>query len=155
MAKKKDIESTVETMLEPILGTKYECVDVEYVKEGSHWYLKIYIDKEGGITIEDCEFVSRAIDVKLEEKDPIQSAYILEVSSPGLDRPLKKEKDFHRSMGKLVEVKLYKPLDGEKEFTAKLVGYEGDNHIELELESEEVITLAKKDMALIRLAVIF
>lgn len=155
MAKRKDIESTVEELLQPILDTKYECIDVEYVKEGSHWYLKIYIDKEGGIAIEDCEYVSRAIEAKLDEKDPIEGAYILEVSSPGLDRPLKKEKDFNRSIGKLVEVKLYKPLNGEKEFTAKLVDYKGDDQIILELENNEQITLTKKEMALIRLAVIF
>lgn len=155
MAKRKDIEQVVEELLQPILDTKYECVDVEYVKEGTNWYLKIYIDKEGGITIEDCEYVSRAIEKKLDENDPIESAYILEVSSPGLDRPLKKEKDFNRSIGKLVEVKLYTPLNGEKEFNAKLIDYKGDDHVVLEMESGEEVILSRKDMALIRLAVIF
>lgn len=156
MAKKKEIEKIVEELLEPILEEKkYELVDVEFVKEGANWYLKIYIDKEGGVTIDDCEYVSRAIDTKLDEVDPIPQAYILEVSSPGLDRPLKKDKDFMRNKGKLVEIKLFQPLENiGKEFNAKLIELK-DDQVCLELENGEEITISRKEIALIRLAIIF
>ena len=103
---KKDYESRTEAMLMPIVEAKgFELVDVEWVKEGANWYLRAYIDKENGITVDDCEEVSRALSDLLDEEDFISENYILEVSSPGLDRPLKKEKDFARSIGKDVEVK--------------------------------------------------
>ena len=108
---KKDYESRTEAMLMPIVEAKgFELVDVEWVKEGANWYLRAYIDKENGITVDDCEEVSRALSDLLDEEDFISENYILEVSSPGLDRPLKKEKDFARSIGKDVEVKLFKQL---------------------------------------------
>lgn len=155
MANKKNIASVVEELVLPILEPKnYELVDVEFVKEGSHWYLKVFIDVEGGIKISDCEYVSRALDVKIEEVNPIQQAYILEVSSPGLDRPLKKEKDFHRSLGKAVEVKLFQAVDGEKEFTATLTDFK-DDQVYLTLENEKTMVLTRKQIALIRLAVVF
>ena len=98
---KKDYESRTEAMLMPIAEAKgFELVDVEWVKEGANWYLRAYIDKENGITVDDCEEVSRALSDLLDEEDFISENYILEVSSPGLDRPLKKEKDFARSIGK-------------------------------------------------------
>ena len=111
---KKDYESRTEAMLMPIVEAKgFELVDVEWVKEGANWYLRAYIDKENGITVDDCEEVSRALSDLLDEEDFISENYILEVSSPGLDRPLKKEKDFARSIGKDVEVKLSEPLVGK------------------------------------------
>lgn len=162
MVKKKSIQDITTELLKPILEPKnYELVDVEFVKEGSNWFLKIYIDKEGGITIDDCEFVSRAIEKELDEADPIPQAYILEVSSPGLDRPLKKKRDFERNIGKLVEVKLFKPLEesevafsGTKEFNATLVDFV-DNQVILKDENDKEVSIDKKAIAIIRLAIIF
>ena len=112
---KKDYESRTEAMLMPIVETKgFELVDVEWVKEGANWYLRAYIDKENGITVDDCEEVSRALSDLLDEEDFISENYILEVSSPGLDRPLKKEKDFARSIGKDVEENYSKQLTKKK-----------------------------------------
>ncbi len=112
MSKREDYENRTEKLLEPIVAEhEFEIVDVEYIKEGSNWYLRAYIDKPGGITIDDLEMVSRALSDKLDEEDFISDAYILEVSSPGLGRPLKKEKDFKRSMGEEVEVFLYKAIN--------------------------------------------
>ena len=103
-----------------------ELVDVEYVREAGIWYLRAYIDKEGGITVDDCEVVSRELGDWLDQKDFIEDSYILEVSSPGLGRPLKKEKDFARSLGKDVEVRLYRPINKQKEFTGTLKAYDAD-----------------------------
>lgn len=152
---KKQIESTCEELVLPIIEEKgFELVDVEYVKEGSNYYLRIYADKEGGITIDDCVDVSRALNPKLdtyekEFKDP----YILEVSSPGLLRPLKKDKDFARNLGKMVEIKLFKPLEshGEKEFEAELKEYDEKN-ITVILEDETETVIDRSNLALIRLA---
>lgn len=158
--KKQEIIEVVEALLAPIAQEhSYEIVDVEYEKEGPDWYLRIYADKEGGFSINDCVTLSRAIEAVLEEKDPIEDAYILEVSSPGLDRPLKKDKDYFRSFGKLVEVKLYK-ADKEKgldkEFVAELTAYDAETKmVTLKLENEEEVVLNRKDLAAIRLAVIF
>ena len=116
--KTEDIEKRAEALITPIVeGFGFELVDVEYVKEGSDWYLRSYIDKSGGITIDDCEAVSRQFSDKLDEADFIDDAYIMEVSSPGLGRVLKKEKDFIRSKGEEVEVKTYtnKEFDFYKE----------------------------------------
>ncbi|NDL66316.1 ribosome maturation factor RimP [Anaerotalea alkaliphila] len=165
MGFKEDIEKMVETMVQPIVDThQFELVDVAYEKEAGNMFLRIYIDKEGGITVDDCEVVSRSLEMKLDEKDPIKDPYILEVSSPGLDRPLKKEKDFARSVGKMVELKLYKPLvseipqvNGEKALVAKLVGYDEDT-VTLAVENkkkEEHIVLKRSEIGMIRLAVIF
>jgi ribosome maturation factor RimP len=154
MASKKDVETTIESLVLPITDAlNFECVDVEYIREVGTWYMRVYIDKEGGITVEDCEKVSRALDVKLDEIDPIEDAYILEVSSPGLDRQLKKDKDFDRSIGKLVELKFYKVLNGEKEYSGNLISYTNEEVI-IGNEKEN-ITFNRKDIAMIRLAVIF
>lgn len=154
MSFKENIEAIVEKMLQSILTeNNYELVDVEYVKEVGTWYLRIYIDKETGVTIDDCEIVSKALDVKLEKDDPIIEPYILEVSSPGLDRPLKKDKDFNRSMGKPVELKLYKAIDNVKEFEGQLVSYDSET-VTLQID-EENMTFNRKDIAIIRLVVIF
>jgi len=154
MSFKEQIEKLVEQMLEPILAqNNYELVDVEYVKEVGTWYLRVYIDKEGGVTIDDCEVVSRALDVELDKKDPIKDPYILEVSSPGLSRPLKKDKDFVRSIGKAVEIKLYKAVNNEREFLGTLESFDS-NQVVISNETGQ-ITFNRKDIALIRLAVIF
>ena len=126
-------------------------MDVEYVKEGSNWYLRAYIDKPGGITVDDCEVVSRALGDLLDKNDFIDEAYILEVSSPGLGRPLKKEKDFKRSLGQEIEVRTYRAIDRQKEFTGILKSYEKDGFT-IELENGEEMEFAKSDVALVRLA---
>ena len=127
MSKAREYEEQTEQLLQPIIDeNNFELVDVEYVKEGGNWFLRAYIDKEGGITIDDCELVSRALSDLLDKEDFIPDSYILEVSSPGLGRQLKKDKDFKRSIGKEIEIKLYKPVkikDGKKEVSTKeLIG---------------------------------
>ena len=112
MTKREMYEQRTEEILAPIIEEhEFELVDVEYVKEGGTWYLRAYIDKPGGITIDDCETVSRRLSDILDEKDYIEDAYILEVSSPGLGRPLRKEKDFKRSLGEVVELWTYRMIE--------------------------------------------
>ncbi len=149
---KRDIELKTEELVTPIVNENhFELVDVEYVKEGANWYLRVYVDKDNGIDIDDCVLVSRTLEEKLDAEDFIEDAYILEVSSPGLTRPLKKEKDFLRNIGKLVEVKLYKQKDGLKEFTARLNGYE-NHQLTLALENDRKLQVTEKEIAMIRLA---
>lgn len=151
MSKRETYEQKAEALITPIVeGNGFELVDVEYVKEGSSWYLRAYIDKEGGITVEDCEVVSRAFSEKLDAEDFIDDAYIMEVSSPGLGRPLKKEKDYRRSMGKELEIRTYRMVDGEKEFYGILKAYD-ESSVTIENEDGER-TFQKADIALIRLA---
>ena len=126
-------------------------MDVEYVKEGSNWYLRGYIDKEGGITVEDCVDVSRIFNDKLDEADFIEDSYIMEISSPGLGRPLKKEKDYARSMGKELEIRTYRAVNREKEFYGILTAYDTDS-VTIEIEDGSEMTFQKSDIALIRLA---
>jgi ribosome maturation factor RimP len=154
MASKKDIEDVVYKLLEPILTHhEFECVDLEFVKELGNAYLRVYLDKPEGININDCEIVSRELEAKLDSKDPIKDPYILEVSSPGLDRPLKKDKDFDRHMGDLVELKLYKAVEKVKDFTGELLAYTPDTVTVL--VDDETMEFNRKDIAIIRLAVIF
>ena len=146
------VEEAVEKIAEEILAnTDYELVDVEYVKEGGTWYLRAYIDKPGGINVDDCEVVSRRLSDILDEKDYIEEAYILEVSSPGLGRPLKKEKDFKRSLGEEVDVRTYRMIEKQKEFTGLLKDYD-DATVTIEMEDGTLKTFEKSDIALIRLA---
>ena len=152
MARREEYESKVETWLLPLLEkNQFELVDVEYVREAGIWYLRAYIDKEGGITVDDCEVVSRELGDWLDQEDFIEDSYILEVSSPGLGRPLKKEQDFARSLGKDVEVRLYRPINKQKEFTGTLKAYDADT-VTLSMEDGNDLALAKSDIALIRLA---
>ncbi len=125
---------------------------MEFVKEGANWYLRVYIDKEGGVTIDDCEAVSRALEAKLDEADPIEQAYILEVSSPGIDRPLKKDEDFVKYQGEMIDVKLYKAQEGRKQFQGKLLGL-ADGVVSLE-EDGKIFAFERKDIASVRLAVL-
>ena len=155
MAKREVYEQKTEELLMPIIeANNFELVAVEYVREGSNWYLRAYIDKEGGINIDDCELVSRALSDKLDEKDFIEDAYILEVSSPGLGRPLKKDKDFTRSIGELIEIKLYKAVNKQKEFEGVLVAFSKDT-VTIECEDGEEVTFDRSDIALVRLAIDF
>ena len=152
MTKREQYENRVETWLLPLLEElHFELVDVEYVREVGVWYLRAYIDKEGGIAVDDCEVVSRKLGEWLDKEDFIDDSYILEVSSPGLGRPLKKEKDFIRNTGKNVEIKLYKPLNKQKEYTGVLKDHDADT-VTITLEDGNDLIFAKADIALIRLA---
>ena len=155
MSRREVYEQKAEALITPILDSMgFELVDVEFVKEAGEWYLRSYIDKEGGITINDCEAVSRLFSEKLDEEDFIEESYIMEVSSPGLGRPLKKEKDYKRSMGKELEIRTYKVIDREKEFYGILQAYD-DSSVTIETEEGPTRTFDKKDIALIRLAIHF
>ena len=152
MTKRESYEQRTEQLLAPIIDEfGFELVDVEYVKEGSSWYLRAYIDKPGGITVDDCEAVSRKLSDLLDEHDFIDDSYILEVSSPGLGRPLKKEKDFKRSIGRDVEIKLYRAVDHVKEFTGTLTAYD-EQTVTIDDGNGETLTFERSAIALIRLA---
>jgi ribosome maturation factor RimP len=151
MAKHDVYEKRTEKLLEPILTeNNFELYDVEYVKEGSNWYLRTFIDKEGGINVEDCELVSRALSDLLDKEDFIPDAYILEVSSPGLGRQLKRDKHFEYSIGEEVEIKLYKPINKQKEWVGILTGYNADNLI-IQIDEQNQMEIARKDIAMVRL----
>ncbi len=154
MSRREEYEQRAEALLTPIVDANgFELVDVEYVKEAGEWYLRGYIDKPGGITVNDCETVSRVFSDKLDEEDFIDDSYIMEISSPGLDRPLKKEKDYVRSMGKLVEIRTYRPIEKQKEFCGILTAYDS-NSVTIE-EDGSLRKFDKKEIALIRLAIEF
>lgn len=159
--KREDIEKKAEELITPIIEeNSFELVDVEYVKEGSSFYLRAYIDKPGGITIDDCELVSRSFSLKLDEEDFIDDAYIMEISSPGLGRALKKDKDFERSMGEEVEVKTYTMKAFEcykrkaKEFSGILKAYDKAS-VTIEDSDGNELCFDKAEIALIRLALDF
>ena len=155
MRRKEEIEAYAENLFLPITQKHgFELVDVEYVKEAGSWYLRVYIDKEGGIAVDDCEVVSREADPLLDADDCIEESYILEVSSPGLGRPLKKDKDFARSIGEEVEVRLFRAVNGCKEYTGLLEAYDKTT-VTLTLENEETLVLERANIALIRLALDF
>ena len=130
-----------------------ELWDVEYVREGSERFLRVYIDKEGGINIDDCEKIHRALDPVLDEKDPIAESYYFEVCSAGLERALKRPSDFAKFMGSAITVKLYRPRNGLKEIPCVLRGYE-DGRVTVEA-GKETITFEKSEVALVRLRVEF
>ena len=151
MSQREQYEKKTEELIVPILDAKgFELVDVEYVKEGQDYFLRAYIDKPGGITIDDCVAVSREMNDLLDELDYVDGAYTFEVRSPGLGRPLKKPRDYERSMGEEVEIRTYKAMDGSKEFYGILKAYD-DATVTIQSEEEE-ITFNKSDIALIRLA---
>ena len=152
MSKREIYEKRTERYILPILERmQFELVDIEYVKEGGTWYLRAYIDKEGGITVNDCETVARDMNGILDREDYIEDSYVFEVSSPGLLRPLKKEKDFVRSMGKKIEIRTYRAIEGEKEFYGILSAYD-ENSVTIEQEDGTARTFQKEETALIRLA---
>lgn len=146
---KEKIEAVVENLVaEIIAGSNLELVDVEYVKERD-WYLRVFLDKEAGIEIDDCQWVSEKLEAKLDETDLIKDHYYLEVSSPGLDRPLRKERDFIRHAGDKVEIKTYEPINGQKLVVGKLIGLV-DGTVQLELDGQTV-SIPKEKTAQIRL----
>ena len=151
MSKREDYESKTEKLLAPIAEKfQVEIYDIEYVKEGNDYYLRAYIDKADGVNIEDCEHVSRALSDALDEADFIPDAYVLEVSSPGLGRTLKKEKHFEKSIGQEVELKLFKPIDKCKEFAGILESFDADS-ITVNIDGESR-RFERADLALVRLA---
>lgn len=151
---KMKVEDVVYEIAKPVTDKHhYELVEVEYKKEGGEWYLRIYIDKDGGVTIDDCQLVSEEVSELLDQADPIDSSYIFEVSSPGIERPLKTERDYQKSMGKLVEAKLFAPIDGKKVIEGTLTGYT-DTTVELE-QNKNKIVLEKQQIAIIKPVIVF
>ena len=155
MVKREEIEARTEELVLPLVAEKqFELVDVEYVKEGGSYDLRIYIDKEGGITVNDCEDISRPFSDILDQEDYIEGSYILEVSSPGLGRPLKKEKDFKRSLGEEVEIRLFRQVEHQKEWIGLLTAYDQQT-VTIETEDGREMTFERSNLALIRLAFFF
>lgn len=154
----KKVTEIVEDLLTDILDKEnLELVDIEYLKEGKNWFLRVFIDKETGIDIEECGIVSEKLSEKLDEVDPIEHNYFLEVSSPGAERPLKKEKDFLNAIGKHVNIKTYEPIEGSKEFEGTLTAYNSEVItliIKIKTRTKEV-TIPTEKVAKARLAVIF
>ena len=154
MSRRDEYEQKAEAMLAPIVEEAgFELVDVEYVKEGGDWYLRVYIDKDGGVTTDDCETVSRALSDLLDIEDPISQSYYLEVSSPGLDRKLSRAQHFADAIGKEVDIKLYAPFEGKKSLSGTLLGYQ-DGVIAVRLEDENELKIEKSKVADIRLSVV-
>lgn len=150
MSKRKDVEAKTEELVMPIIDEKgFEFVDTEFVKEGNSHYLRVFVDKPGGITIDDLESVSRPLSDKLDENDFIDEQYILEVSSPGLGRPMKKDRDFDRNMEKVVEIHLYKAQDGEKEWVGQLKGY-NEETVTIELDEGNEMQIERANISLAR-----
>lgn len=152
MSKRQDYEAQTEQLVTPILEKYgFELYDVEYVKEGGNNYLRVYIDKPGGIAVNDCETVAREMNPILDEKDFIPDSYVFEVSSPGLGRALKKEKHLLKSIGEEVEIRTFRPINHEKQFEGILTAFD-DKELTIVLDDEQELTFARTDIALIRLA---
>nr|WP_057913380.1 ribosome maturation factor RimP [Peribacillus muralis] len=154
----KKVTEVVEELALPVLEElELELVEVEYVKEGKSWFLRVYIDKETGVDIEDCGNVSEKLSEKLDEVDPIPQNYFLEVSSPGAERPLKKEKDFLNAIGKNVYIKTYEPILDEKEFEGILTSYDGKEvSLEVRIKTrKKTIVIPFEKVAKARLAITF
>ncbi|MCA1040812.1 ribosome maturation factor RimP [Bacillus infantis] len=152
------VTETVEELVTPIVDDlNLELVDIEYVKEGKEWFLRVFIDKEQGVDIEECGLVSERLSEKLDELDPIPYNYFLEVSSPGAERPLKKEKDYKSAIGKNVLIKTYEPIDGEKTFEGKLTQFDGETvTVEVRVKTRiKTISIPYEKVANARLAVTF
>ncbi|MCX7843551.1 MAG: ribosome maturation factor RimP [Clostridia bacterium] len=148
MAKKR-VEDIVAALAQPIVDKHlFELVDVEFVKEGANWYLRVYIDKPSGVTIDDCQVISEGLSEVLDKEDPIEQSYFLEVSSPGLERPLKKDSDFEKYKGETVEVKLFEAIEGKKVFEGELLGL-ADNHVELKI-GNDFASFDRDKIALVR-----
>mgnify|MGYP001062798624 FL=1 len=155
MSKREEYEQKTEELLLPILNKyHFELIDVEYVREGSTWFLRAYIDREGGITVNDCEDVAREMNPILDELDYIEGSYTFEVSSPGLGRPLKKEKDYVRNLGKDVEIRTYRPIQHAKEFCGTLRAYDNKT-VTIVTKDDAELSFEKSDIALIRQALDF
>ncbi|BFT73033.1 MULTISPECIES: ribosome maturation factor RimP [Paenibacillus] len=154
MVTQAHIKSVIEDMLKDFIEQNgFELVDIEYVKEGSNWFLRVYADKEGGIDIDDCGRISEYLSVQLDEKDPIADAYFLEVSSPGAERPLKKTQDYYKAVNSHVFVTTYEQIEGSKEFEGLLVSFDEQDLI-IEIGKKKV-TIPFTKVASARLAIVF
>lgn len=145
------VTETVKALAEPViegLQAGIELIEVEYIKEGADWYLRLYIDKAGGVTLDDCQLVSEALNDLLDEADPIKGKYIFEVSSPGIDRPLKTDRDFVRYQGEEIEIHLYAPVENHKIFTGTLIGRENGEILLNQNGTER--RFAEKDVSLVK-----
>ena len=152
------VTETVEQLVTPIVDElNLELVDIEYVKEGKDWFLRVFIDKETGVDIEECGMVSEGLSEKLDAEDPIPYNYFLEVSSPGAERPLKKDSDFIKAVGKNVYIKTYEPIDGEKTFEGVLTQFDGETvTVEVKIKTRKKnIEIPYEKVANARLAVVF
>ncbi|WP_281281358.1 ribosome maturation factor RimP [Pseudalkalibacillus caeni] len=155
---KTDVINTTEELVKPILeDMKLELVDIEFTQEGANWFLRVYIDSPTGVDIEECGKVSEKLSEKLDKKDPIEQAYFLEVSSPGAERPLKKESDFNSAVGKNVHITTYEKIDGEKVFEGELLSFDGETvAIERKVKTKKQrIEIPYEKVASARLAVVF
>ena len=151
------VELLIEDLVNEILPAELEIVDTEYVKEGGEYYLRIFLDRKAedeSLSMTDCHKATTIINEMLDEKDPIENQYILEVSSPGLDRTLKKDRDFVREKGKQVELKLYKTMNGRKEYDGELIGLNEEGLVEIK-DRENILAFDRKDVAIIRLKIEF
>ncbi|WP_042160535.1 ribosome maturation factor RimP [Paenibacillus gorillae] len=148
------IKSVVEEMVAPFLDSNgFELVDIEYVKEGSHYFLRVFVDKEGGIDIDECGRISEYLSEQLDKNDPVSDNYFLEVSSPGAERPLKKPEDVRKAIGKHVYITTYEPIDGLKEFEGQLLAFDGEQ-LQVKAGKKEH-TLPYVKVASARLAIVF
>lgn len=148
------IKTAVEDLVQPYLSSNgFELVDIEYVKEGGNFFLRIFVDKEGGIDIDDCGRISEYVSEQLDKNDPITDAYFLEVSSPGAERPLKKQEDVRKAIGKNVFLTTYEPISGAKEFEGLLLAFDGENAVVRTGKKEYTIPYTK--VASARLAIVF
>ncbi len=155
MKRRKVVDIVSDLLVSYLPGQGMELVDVEFVKEGQHRYLRIYIDKEGGVSLEDCQKVSEYLNERLDSLDPIEENYFMEVSSPGIERPLKKEADFERFKEHLVEVKLYFPLEGSKAIEGVLKGLV-DGKVAVQPEnSGRILEIPRDKISLVKLLVRF
>ena len=153
--RKKNIEELAKELTFQIIESNdIELVDVEYVKEGTNMFLRVYIDKEDGVSLDDCQEISRVLSKKLDEIDPIEENYFLEVSSPGIDRPLKNDRDLSKSLGKDVDISLYKSINGKKKLTGTLKSFD-DEYINILEESSDELNVERKSIAKINLAIKF
>lgn len=152
---KKELIKEIKKISEPIAESlNYELVDVEYIKESGSFYLRVFIDKEGGVTLDDCQMMSEQISNALDKKDPIKSAYYLEVSSPGLDRPLKTERDLERNLGKDIEISLFKAIEGNKKIEGNFLNFNEANIIVNDSNNKE-ISIPRELISVIKLAIKF
>lgn len=155
----KKVTEITEQLVQPILNEKHlELVDIEFKKEGKNWFLRVYIDKDGGVDIDDCNQISEELSQQLDDRDPIHYAYFLEVSSPGAERPLKKKEDLLKAVGKMIHVTLYEGIDGgQKEFEGRLMQFDGENvTLEYKLKTRvKSVIIPYAKVASARLAVVF
>lgn len=152
------VKDLTEELVQPILEDMgLDLVDVEFVKEGKDWFLRVFIDSDNGIDIEECGLVSEQLSTKLDEADPVSQPYFLEVSSPGAERPLKKKADFEKSIGKNVHIKTYEPIDDEKVFEGELSAFDGETvSVTIKIKTrKKTINIPYEKVASARLAVTF